>query len=36
MTLLKPIRILYMEDDEGLARLMQKKMQREGFEVDLA
>ena len=36
MTLLKPIRILYMEDDEGLARLMQRKMQREGFEVDLA
>ena len=32
----KPIRILYMEDDEGLARLMQRKMRREGFEVDLA
>jgi len=25
-----------MEDDEGLARLLQKKMRREGFEVDLA
>jgi FixJ family two-component response regulator len=25
-----------MEDDEGLARLLQKKMKREGYEVDLA
>ena len=32
----KPIRILYIEDDEGLARLLQRKMRREGFEVDLA
>ena len=32
----KPIRILYMEDDEGLARLLQLKMRREGFDVDLA
>jgi DNA-binding response OmpR family regulator/DNA-binding CsgD family transcriptional regulator len=32
----KPVRILYMEDDEGLAKLLQKKMRREGFEVDLA
>jgi FixJ family two-component response regulator len=32
----KPIRILYLEDDQGLARLLQKKMNREGFEVDLA
>lgn len=31
-----PICILYMEDDNGLARLMQRRMQREGFEVDLA
>jgi len=31
----KPIRILYLEDDEGLARLLQRKMRREGFEVDL-
>jgi FixJ family two-component response regulator len=32
----KPIRILYIEDDEGLARLLQRKMNRDGFEVDLA
>ena len=32
----KPIRILYLEDDEGLARLLQRKMRREGFDVDLA
>jgi len=32
----KPIRILYIEDDEGLAKLLQRKMHREGFEVDLA
>ena len=32
----KPIRILYIEDDEGLARLLQRKMRREGFEVDLS
>ena len=36
MSTSKPLRILYMEDDEGLARLLQKKMRREGFEVDLA
>ena len=36
MSTSKPVRILYMEDDEGLARLLQKKMRREGFEVDLA
>lgn len=36
MSTTKPVRILYMEDDEGLARLLQKKMRREGFEVDLA
>ena len=30
------IRILYIEDDQGLARLLQRKMRREGFAVDLA
>jgi len=33
---LKPIRILYMDDDLGLARLFQKNLQREGYEVDIA
>ena len=32
----KPIRILYMEDDKGLARLLQRKMHREGYNVDIA
>jgi FixJ family two-component response regulator len=32
----KPISILYIEDDKGLAKLLQRKMRREGFEVDLA
>ena len=32
----KPIRILYIEDDKGLAKLLQRKMRREGFEVNLA
>ena len=32
----KPIRILYMEDDKGLARLLQRKMHREGYKVDIA
>ena len=31
----KPIRILYMEDDKGLARLLQRKMRREGYDVDM-
>jgi len=31
-----PIRILYMEDDPGLARLLQKKLERSGYAVDLA
>ena len=31
-----PARILYMEDDPGLARLFQKKLQRSGYLVDLA
>ena len=32
----KPTRILYMEDDLGLARLVQKKMRRAGYMVDIA
>jgi FixJ family two-component response regulator len=32
----RPISILYIEDDRGLARLLQRKMHREGFAVDLA
>ncbi len=32
----KPIRILYMEDDSGLARLFQKKLERAGYVVDIA
>ncbi|MFL7793120.1 MAG: ATP-binding protein [Anaerolineae bacterium] len=32
----KPIRVLYMEDDDGLARLLQKKLQQAGYEVDVA
>ncbi len=32
----KPIRILYMEDDLGLARLFQKRLTRAGYVVDLA
>ena len=31
-----PIRILYVEDDKGLARLLQRKMRREGYNVDIA
>ena len=30
----KPIRILYMENDPGLARLVQKKLERAGYAVD--
>ncbi|MGE3624623.1 MAG: response regulator [Bdellovibrionales bacterium] len=29
-------RILYIEDDQGLARLLQKRLERQRFEVDLA
>jgi PAS domain S-box-containing protein len=36
MTESKPIRVLYMEDDPGLARLVQKKLERAGYVVDLA
>lgn len=32
----KPIRVLYMEDDEGLASLVKKKLLRENFETDIA
>ena len=36
MTTDKPIYILYMEDDRGEARLLQKRLNRLGYEVDLA
>ena len=36
MTEPSTIRILYMEDDPGLARLVQKKLKRAGFSVDVA
>jgi PAS domain S-box-containing protein len=36
MTPEKPTRVLYMEDDEGLAQLLKKKLERQGFSVDLA
>ncbi|MFC1835073.1 response regulator [Thermodesulfobacteriota bacterium] len=36
MSAAKPIRILHVEDDQGTARLFQKRMQRAGYEVDLA
>jgi len=36
MSELEPIRILYMEDDPGLGRLFQKKLERVGYTVDLA
>lgn len=32
----EPTRILYMEDDPGLARLVQKRLERAGYIVDLA
>jgi len=32
----KPIRILYMEDDPGLARLFKKRLERAGYVVDIA
>jgi PAS domain S-box-containing protein len=32
----EPIRILYMEDDPGLGRLIQKRLERAGCRVDLA
>lgn len=30
------VRILYMEDDAGLARLLQRRLQRHGYSVDIA
>lgn len=36
MTSCRSIRILYIEDDAGLARLLQKTLQRRGYLVDLA
>ena len=36
MQLSNPIRILYIEDDKGLARLLQRRMRREGYNVDIA
>ncbi len=36
MTPDKPTRVLYMEDDEGLAQLLKKRLERQGFSVDLA
>jgi two-component system sensor histidine kinase/response regulator len=32
----KPIRVLYMEDDPGLARLFQRRLRRAGYIVDVA
>ena len=32
----KPIHVLYMEDDAGLARLLQKRLERAGYVVTLA
>jgi len=32
----EPIRVLYMEDNVGLARLLQKKLEQAGYQVDLA
>jgi len=32
----EPIRILYMEDDPGLARLVQKRLESSGYHVDVA
>ncbi len=36
MTDSSPLRILYMEDDPGLARLVQKRLRRAGYPVDVA
>jgi signal transduction histidine kinase len=36
MTPAQPVRILYMEDDEGMARLFQRRLSREGYNVDIA
>jgi PAS domain S-box-containing protein/putative nucleotidyltransferase with HDIG domain len=36
MAIANPIRILYIEDDAGLARLMQKRLGKYGYTVDIA
>ncbi len=36
MTTVRPIRVLYMEDDGGAARLFQRKLERLGYTVDIA
>ncbi len=36
MTEIRTIRVLYMEDDPGLSRLLQKSLQRRGYVVDVA
>ena len=36
MTNVTPVKILYLEDDIGLARLLVKHMERSGFSVDIA
>ncbi len=36
MTLSHPIRVLYVEDDAAAARLLQRRLNREGYAVDLA
>jgi two-component system sensor histidine kinase/response regulator len=36
MAQFEPVRILYVEDDPGLARLVQKRLQRAGYVVDIA
>jgi DNA-binding response OmpR family regulator len=35
-TSVEPIKVLYIEDDPGAARLIQKKLERAGFRIDLA
>jgi PAS domain S-box-containing protein/putative nucleotidyltransferase with HDIG domain len=36
MATANPIRILYIEDDVGLARLLQKRLEKRGYTVDIA
>jgi DNA-binding response OmpR family regulator len=36
MVQFEPIRLLYVEDDPGLARLVQKRLQRAGYVVNIA
>lgn len=35
MSKVEATRILYMDDDEGLARLMKKRLRRKGYQVDI-